>query len=156
MSKSKAPKKEPILVSFETQEYWDKAQKLVKEAGAYASAEKLRINLEDEATRWKVKRVLTRYYEGDETILRNAIHFHRREVMKVIREFNLLAANNGKHEITKPDSLINLLLDEERRRKYKSFIEKHRKKNEIVDLQKVEMEYRAWKEAYEKKKRSKK
>ncbi len=145
--------KEPITISFETQEYWDKAQEIVKKAGAYASAEKLRINLDDEATRWKVTRVLTRYYEGDENLLRSTIHHKRREVMKAITEFNTLAANNGHLEVTKPNSLINLLMDEDRRRKYKAFCEKHRKKNEMVDLQKVEMEFREWRKQREKKKK---
>ena len=61
MAKTKKSKA-PIVISFEVQEYWDKAQEIVKLAGAYAALEKLRVNLEDEATRWKVQRVLTRYY----------------------------------------------------------------------------------------------
>ncbi len=152
MSKSK---KAPIVIAFETQEYWDKAEEIVKKAGVYASARKLQVNLEDEATRWKVQRVLTRYYEGDEKLLRDAVHYRRREVANAIREFNILAANNGKHEVTKIDSLINFLLSEDRRRKYINFCEKHRKKNEIVDLQKVEMEFREWRVNYEKKKKAK-
>jgi len=145
VAKSKKSK-EPIIISFEVQEYWDKAQEIVKLAGAYASAEKLRVNLEDEATRWKVQRVLTRYYEGDENLLRDTIHYRRRQVMNAIREFNTIAANNGRLEISKPNSLINFLLDEDRRRKYINFSEKHRKKNELVDLQRVEMEFREWRE----------
>lgn len=152
MSKSK---KAPIIVSFETQEYWDLARDIVKKAGVYASAEKLRDNLEDEATAWKVNRVLTRYYEGDMKVLRDSIHFKRREVNEAIRKFNTAASANGKREVTKLDSLINLLLDETRRRKYENFCEKHRKKNEIVDLQQIEMEFRDWRAAYDKKKKKK-
>lgn len=153
MAKSKAPK---TVISFETQEYWDAVQNIVKAASVYAAAEKLRANLEDEATAWKVRGVLTRYYAGDMNKLRDSIHFKRREAANAIRKFNTIAANNGKHQVTKPDSLINFLLDETRRRKYENFSEKHRKKNEIVDLQQIEMEYRDWKVAYDKKKKRKK
>ena len=140
MAKSKAP----VVVDFETQEYWDKAQEIVQKAGVYASAEKLRRNLEDEATRWKVVEVLERYYENDEGFLADSIRFKRREIRQAIRDFNVLASQNGRHEITKPDALIALLMNEERRRKYKAFIEKHRKKNKMVDLQQIEMEFREW------------
>ena len=147
MAKSKAP----VVVDFETQEYWDKAQEIVQKAGVYASAEKLRRNLEDEATRWKVEEVLERYYENDEGFLKDAIRFKRREICQAIRDFNILASQNGCHEVTKPDSLIALLMDEERRRKYKAFCEKHRKKNEIIDLQQIEMEFREWRNKPKKK-----
>jgi len=136
--------KEPIVISFYTNEFYDKILELVKAAGAYASAVKLHENLEDEATAWKVQGVLTRYYEGDMGILRDTIHFRRRECGKIIRELNTLNRNNGIREIIKPDSLINLLLDEIRRRKYVQLANKHRKKDEIVDLRVIESEFRDW------------
>ncbi len=141
--------KELKPISYQTDELYDKILELIKYAGSYAAKVKLRENLSDPSTAWEVQGVLDRYYEGNMDVLCNKIDYYCTEVKRRIRELNILNRNHGIREIIKPDSLINLLLDETRRRKYRQFAEKHRKKDEIVDLRIIEAEFREWRKKNE-------
>ena len=134
--------KQTTEVDFKVLAYYDKVRGLLHDAGRYAHSYKLRDNLDDEATRFKVEHVFVKYYDGDRRKLNDDIHFRRRQCFKDIVEISQLCARYGVHQIKDKEVLTDLLLSESRRAGWKKLINKYQKQNTIVSLQTIELEYR--------------
>ena len=144
----KAPaKKEKVEVDFKVLNFYDKVRGLLSDAGRYAHSFKLRENLDDEATYFKVAHVFSKYYDSDPRKLNDDIHFRRRQCFKTITEINRLCAQYGMKQVNDKEVLTDLLLDEDRRAAWKRIANKHQKKNEVMSLQAIELEYRKTKKA---------
>lgn len=135
-------KKSQAPVEFAVLQYYDHVRGLISDAGRYAHAFKLRENLNDSATRFKVEHVLQRYYDGDMRKLNDEIHFRRRQCLKAMSEINRLLERSNMIQVRDKDALADLLLDEGRRAEWKKLINKYQKNNQIIPLQYIELEYR--------------
>lgn len=133
---------EPIKIDFAVLHFYDKVEGLLSDAGRYAHSYKLRENLNDEATRFKVEHVFRRYYDNDPRKLADEIHFRRRQCFKAITEISQLCVRYGKREVRDKEIVTELLLDEGRRSGWRKLIKEHKNANDIVPLQQIENEYR--------------
>ncbi len=115
---------------------------LLADAGRYAHSFKLRENLNDEATRFKVEHVLQKYYDGDMRKLNDEVHYRRRQCFKAITEISRICADLGLHQVKDKEVLTELLLDEGRRDGWRKLIKKYKNANKVVSLQAIEIEYR--------------
>lgn len=135
-------KKSNETCDFAVLQFYDKVRGLLSDAGRYAHSFKLRENLNDSATRFKVEHVFRRYYDGDNGKLNNEIHFRRRQCFRAIAEINRLCERNGIITVRDREALTDLLLDSFRREGWKKLIKKYQKRNCIISLQAIELEYR--------------
>ncbi|MBR3254588.1 hypothetical protein IKF88_02550 [Candidatus Saccharibacteria bacterium] len=133
---------EPVEIDFTVLNFWDKVEGLLSDAGRYAHSYKLRENLNDEATRFKVEHVLLRYYDNDPRRLNDEIHFRRRQCFKAVTEISQLCACLGLRQIRDKEVLTELLLSESRRKGWRKLIKKYKNVNQLVSLQAIELEYR--------------
>lgn len=129
-------------IDFEVLEFWDAVRGLLSDAGRYAHSYKLRENVSDSATKFKVEHVFARYYDSDMRKLNDDIHFRRRQCSKAITWINELCNRLKMRDVSDRDALIDLLLDGDRRDGWKKLIKKYEKNNQVVSLQRVELEYR--------------
>ena len=132
-----------INPSATTISYWSVAKDIVDYVGKYLSADKLRVNLEDESTAWKVNGVYHRYYDGNSAKLCRAILDHKEGFKRSVRKFNRYCEAFGLTGVKDSDRLFELLQDEKRRKFYRRKIMAKLQKDEIVSLQVIEKEYRA-------------
>lgn len=137
-----AEKSNDTLADFGILQFYDKVTELLLDAGRYAHSYKLRENLNDSATRFKVEHVFQKYYSGNMTKLKNDIHFRRRQCLATIAEINRLCDRMGIMPVRDKDALVDLLIDEGRREGWKKLVNKYQKENKIVTLQSIEKEYR--------------
>ena len=137
-----ATKKKTTHVTKETKEYWNKVKELLDISGDYAAAIKLRANLLDSSTFFKVEHVLNDYYDGKMSNLEDAIICLAEKFFTKLEKFNIYCLTKGLPTVTKPDTLFSLLFNNDRRRFYRNSVEKGLKANMIVPLQIIEMNYR--------------
>lgn len=130
-----------IQASRATIAYWETAKTLLEKVGRYISADKLRANLEDESTAWKVSGVFHRYYNGSDAALYKAIVGYKNAFNSVVKRFNIQCQIVGVRGITDSGRLFELLKDESRRKYYRRAIDKRLKADEVVSLQTIEKEY---------------
>ena len=133
--------------SKDVKNYWEQVQQLLDVAGKYSNAVKLRENLKDESTAWKVEAVFNRYYGGSSLALDQKIKSSKTFFFKLIPAFNVICRLKKLPEIKRPETLFNLLTTSPKRLKYyrrqtKRFLDR----KEIVALQTIETEYRRKKE----------
>ena len=134
--------KEPLEIDFTVLHFYDKVRELLADAGRYAHSYKLRENLNDKATRFKVEHVFCKYYDGNTRKLYSEIHHRRCQCLAVISEISRMCEIMGIYPIEDKEALTELLLDERRRDGWQKLIKKHQKNNEVVSLQALELEYR--------------
>ena len=132
-----------IKASAATVSYWNMAKEIIDCVGKYLQADKLRANLEDESTAWKVKGVYHKYYDGNSAKLCQAILDSEEGFKRAVRKFNRRCEISGMTAVKRPDVLFELLKDEKRRQFYRRKIERRLQKDEIVPLQTLEKEYLA-------------
>ena len=135
-------KPKEVNVDFAVLQFYDKVRSLLSDAGRYAHSFKLKQNLNDSATRFKVEHVFIRYYDGNMRKLDDEIHFRRRQCLKAIAEINRLCQRRNIYPVKDKEALTDLLLDETRRSEWKKIIKRLQKENLIVPLYAVEQEYR--------------
>ena len=123
-------------------QYWDRAEKLVKDARDWANVVKLKQNLDNPETENSVWHVFRRYYGGDYGRLSAAVRRRFQICLDDAIRVNELAGKLGLQEVTEPTRLLELLLDYDRRKDWLALIEKHRKACVTVSLQEVERESR--------------
>lgn len=136
------PKPKEVNIDFAVLQFYDKVRSLLSDAGRYAHSYKLRRNLNDPATRFKVEHVLRKYYDGDMRKLDDDIRFRRGQCFKSITEINQLCQRRDIYPVRDKEALTDLLLDEVRRSEWQKIIKKLQKENLIVPLQAIEQEYR--------------
>ena len=124
-----------VVVSKACQEYWGMAKNLVDEAGTYAGRIKLKNNLLDSSTAWKVKGVFAEYYSGQMANLDNRIAEAKYNFLAKVEKMNVLCKSNGVTTIKNPEALLNLLLSESKRNSFKGKIKTRLKNGEICPLQ---------------------
>ena len=116
--------------------YWDAAKAVIDAAGDYAAIIKLRANYLDSSTRNSVEHVVEKYYgNGGNGRLEKAIESCYYDFFAKVEKLNILCRQYNVMQITKPDKLLNLLLDPRRRRSYRGKMERKRRKGEICPLQ---------------------
>ena len=133
----------PCEIDFYVLEFYDKVRGLIADAGRYAHSYKLRENLNDEATRFKVEKVFFEYYDGNMRKLNDEIHYRRRQCFKAITDVSQLCKKLGLHEVKDKEVVAELLLDADRRSVWKKILKRVcLKHNKVISLQAIEMEYR--------------
>ena len=115
---------EPVEIDFTVLNFWDKVEGLLSDAGRYAHSYKLRENLNDEATRFKVEHVFAKYYDNNPRKLNDEIHFRRRQCFRAIAEISQLCTGLGLHQIRNKEVVAELLLDKGRRKGWRKLIKK--------------------------------
>ena len=133
-----AKKSTDVIVSKRTEMYWQAVKDVIDAAGEYAYATKLKDNLLDEDTRFKVQGVFedSPVYQGDMDKLERAILDKEKKYCDKVAWLNLLCGQYGLMKVTKPEKLLKgYLLDKNLRRSFKSKAKRWRKKNEIRCLQ---------------------
>ena len=129
---------ENIKISESTKQYWAVIFEVIDAAGDYAAALKLYSNLMNEATAKKVRHVLDRYYEGRMTNLKKTI-VQRMDVFYVnIDRLNALCRRENIRVVTRPDILLEFLMDAKRRRSYRAKAARRLSKDVICPLQDFE------------------
>lgn len=118
--------------------YWKLAKELVDAAGTYASRVKLKNNLLDSSTSWKVQNVLSEYYDGRMSSLDDAVGQARADFLIKVKKLNLECTTYKLRQITKPDALLALLLNESKRASFKGKIKTRLKNGVICPLQDFE------------------
>lgn len=118
-------------------EYYAAAKAVIDAAGDYAAAIKLKNNLLDRSTAWKVEDVFDEHF-GSMKNLNDAIKCRKDFFEAKVEKFNVLARQNGVYQVTKPDALLNILLSERKRSSYKGKIKTRLKNDKIEPLQSFE------------------
>ena len=130
---------EDINVSGPCKKYWATVFEMLKAAGDYSSAVKLYANLIDADTAWKAQSVLDEgYYQGEISYLRDAITSREDQFFAKVNKLNILCKQHNIMVITKPEKLLELLLDPSRRRSYREKAKRRLKKGEICPIQSFE------------------
>lgn len=129
---------ENIRISESTKKYWSAVFDVIYAAGDYASALKLYANLMDSTTAWRVMPVLEDYYEGRISNLKDAISYRKELFYAKVNKLNILCMQHNLRTITKPEILLNLLLDPKRRRSYKDKALRRSNKDIVCPLQDFE------------------
>lgn len=134
---------ENIKASKATMAYWNSAKKIIGVVGKYVSADKLRVNLEDESTAWKVQRVFSQYYGSSSAALYKTISNYKSSFDKAVRVFNMQCQMMNVIGVVNADNLFELLKNEKRREFYMRVIGRKLKADEVVPLQEIEKQFRA-------------
>ena len=129
-------------ISAKTKLYWRAALEVIDAAGDYAAVRKLRANWLDKDTAWKVDGVVNEYYQGSLLVLDEAIGARKQTFYGKVEKFNILCAQYETLPIIRPDKLLDLLLDEKRRKSFRGKIERRRDKDIICPLQEFEQNKR--------------
>lgn len=122
--------------------FWSEAGRLITIAAKYNQKVSLKGNLLDDSTSWKVQKPFYEYYGGSMAQLNRSIENCKRQFGYQVKAFNDYCRRYGVAEITKPDELLQLLLNPKRRVYYKKAIEKAKNSLEICSLQEIEKLYK--------------
>ncbi len=131
-----------VTPSEKTKEYWEKVTEILDTSSDYVSMIKLRANLVDPVTAFKVQHVLDEYYEGKMSHLYDAIATVAEKFFAKVEKLNIYCCSEGLPIVAKPDILFNLLTNNERRKYYRDSVKKGLKTNIIIPLQVIEMNFR--------------
>ena len=142
VAKHRKLKESNIKSSSSTMKYWETAYDFVYACGEFASAYKLYENFRDPSTRHEVDKVVDDYY-GTVDALWEVIQTRREICQSKIHKLNTACRANGIHCIDSPETLIELMLLEDRRVYYRRAIKRYCEHDEVVPLQQIENEYRA-------------
>lgn len=126
-------------ISNTTKKYWKAAREVVDAAGDYAAAVKLRANLLDKTTAWKVKHVLKNHYGGSMANLEDAISCRLNVYYAKVDKLNIQCRQLNLHTVTKPDAFLNILMAENKRQSFRGKIERRLNKDLVCSLQSFEM-----------------
>lgn len=129
---------ENIKVTEQCKQYWTTVYELLDVAGDYSSAIKLYANLMDSDTAWKVEPILDEYYDGKITTLRRTIEEREEKYYAKVEKLNILCKQHGIMTITKPQTLLELLLSSNRRRSYRDKATRRLNNGVIVPIQSFE------------------
>ena len=130
---------ENINVTGTCKEYWATVFEMLKAAGDYSSAVKLYANYIDKDTAWKAQSVLDKgYYQGEIAYLRGAITSREEQFFAKVNKLNILCRQHNITTITKPEKLLDLLLDTRRRKSYRGKARTRLKRGEICPIQSFE------------------
>lgn len=131
---------EQINVSENTcEEYWSSVKEVIDTAGSYAWAVKLKENLENPDTAWKVESVFRKNFDSDMARLDDAIRRRRGDFYKKVAELNVSCRQNGLRTVKKPDTLLDdYLIFPSKRTSYKGKMDRKKKKGIICPLQDFE------------------
>lgn len=121
--------------------YWNSVEALIQVSGALSQAVKLEGNLRDPTTEHRVHDVLEQYYGGSIQNLEKAIASRHQECLSDIAAINTWALRLNLSPVKKPEILINLLFERDRRERWKRIVCQCKKKSQAMSLQDVEREY---------------
>ena len=121
--------------------FWKIAKSVIYQAGKYSYGVKLMLNLSDESTKWKVQDVLSKYYKGDINRLEQSIRSHKEKYNSSIKQLNHYSIRLGLPVVTKPETLLQMLMEQERRSFYSRTINKCLKKRTVMSMQAIERKY---------------
>ncbi|MBR3253589.1 hypothetical protein IKF85_02665 [Candidatus Saccharibacteria bacterium] len=124
-----------ITISKACQDYWQAAKEVVDEAGTYAGRVKLRNNLLDSSTAWKVQDVLVKYYNGRISSLDNEIQRAHDDFIAKVEKLNVLCLGNNIETIKYPEKLLYFLLPAANRKSFNGKIMTRLKNGVICPLQ---------------------
>ena len=130
--------KEHIEISNSCKEYWYAVSEVIDAAGSYAAAIKLRANLLDPNTAWKVKHVLEDSFCNSMANLNKAIAYREDTFYGKVEKLNILCRLNCINTIQKPRVLLDLLISEKRRRSYRDKLSRRLEKGIICPMQDFE------------------
>lgn len=130
--------KKAIVISKSCKDYWHAVKAVIDAAGDYAAAIKLRANLLDDSTYHKVEGVLKGSFAGEMSKLEDSIWHREKNFYAKVEKLNILCRQNSVHVITKPQTLLNLLLDSKKRESYRGKMQRKLQKNLICPLQDFE------------------
>lgn len=129
---------ENIKITESCKKYWTIVFEMLDAAGDYSAVVKLYANLMDQTTAWKVQPVLEEYYEGKISNLENTITCRENQFYAKVNKLNILCKQHGIMTITKPDRLLELLLDPSRRKSYREKATRRLRRGKICPVQDFE------------------
>lgn len=121
--------------SRNTVQYWSRVKEVIDAAGDYSWAIKLEANLLDPSTRFKVEQVFQKYFHSSMKELKDSIAVRHKQFFGKVVKLNIVCRQNNLTEITKPERLLNLLLDDGTRESFKGKLETKVKKDQVCSLQ---------------------
>ena len=122
--------------------YYDLCRELISQIGGpYGKAYKLRENLLDENTKFKVEHVLEQFYGGSMQRLHERISSTYSYTLQLIEQFDYFCKLNDIMQIKNPDAFIRLMLEKDRRDFFKSRFKFYEKRNILISLANIEREY---------------
>ena len=122
--------------------FWSSAGRIIDLAAKYSQRISLKESLLDESEEWKVRNVLDRYYDGDISNLNKSIKNAKKQFEREVMMYNLDCQHEGLKEVRKIETLLELLLDPQRRMFYKKAIKKAKEEQIVYPLQDIEKAFR--------------
>ena len=119
--------------------FWEAAGTVITDAEEYSRVVKLRNNLNDETTAFKVQPILDEYFNGSMNCLCERIAFWERQFYVGVEKFNVYCRMYRIHPVNDPRALLDLLLDPRRRKSYRGRIKTKEANCQICPLQYFEV-----------------
>jgi hypothetical protein len=142
MATKKRAKNVTTSKSGNTAQYWDMVDEIIEVSKKYTQKIKLRANLLDPSTAFKVQHVLDNYYGGRMSNLVEAIGEDAECFYAKVVKINNFLLSEGLPTIKDSKKLLELLINTERRGYYRKKAEGGRKTDIIIPLDVIEMNYR--------------
>ena len=131
-----------VTKSGKSTQYWDTVDEILKISENYTKRKKLRVNLLDPSTAFKVQHVLDNYYGGKMSNLVDAIATDAESFYAKVEKINICLLSKGLTTIRDSDKLLKLLIDNDRRNFYRKKVDEGREADMIIPLQILEANYR--------------
>lgn len=131
-----------VTKSGKSTQYWDTVDEILKISENYTKRKKLRVNLLDPSTAFKVQHVLDNYYGGKMSNLVDAIATDAESFYAKVEKINICLLSKGLITIRDSDKLLELLIDNDRRNFYRKKVDEEREADMIIPLQILEANYR--------------